>query len=323
MKTTLIILSAATIFCLGSCKKSDTTPDPVSIPPRPDTLSAGWKKITLDTTNLFADIYFANNTTGYLAGSKTYKTTDGGLTWNVISNLQFANIAVTNDGKVFFAGNGSAVYKSTDGGATLINTNVPTTQGYDIFFADNLNGYFVSSSGLFNTTDGGITWNAVNPPSLHIGTGYTSLFFTAANTGIVVGQGGVYKVNGSLQTWTTPGTFTPAGSSYFYSASITPNNNIYIVNPSAQVYKSTDNGISFSLIKEITYLDGYVYNDIHFVDNNTGYISAGKRIYKTTDAGATWNVVVALGERNIGEIHFTDAGHGWACGSGGTVLVFN
>jgi len=52
-------------------------------------------------------------------------------------------------------------------------------------------------------------------------------------------------------------------------------------------------------------------------------MSLGTRIYKTTDAGTTWSVVVALVSASIMEIHFTDAGHGWACCADGDVLRFN
>ena len=87
-----------------------------------------------------------------------------------------------------------------------------------------------------------------------------------------------------------------------------------------QVYKSTNGGLNFSLIKTLT---GGGYLDLHFINNEIGYACFGHRIYKTTDGGATWQVVVAMGNTELVELHFTDASHGWACGRDGSILRFN
>ena len=87
-----------------------------------------------------------------------------------------------------------------------------------------------------------------------------------------------------------------------------------------QVYKSTNGGLNFALIKTLT---GGGYLDLHFINNEIGYACFGHRIYKTNDGGVTWQVVVALGSTELVELHFTDASHGWACGRDGSILRFN
>jgi photosystem II stability/assembly factor-like uncharacterized protein len=77
--------------------------------------------------------------------------------------------------------------------------------------------------------------------------------------------------------------------------------------------------VSFTFIKK---LDEAGFTDIHFLTDQIGYASAGRTLYKTTDGGTNWTKVVSLGEATITEIHFTDATHGWACGSNGVVLTF-
>jgi photosystem II stability/assembly factor-like uncharacterized protein len=323
MKAFFFTLGVILILFISSCKKSDPVPDPIPVP-KPDTLTAGWKKMTITGVNNFADIFFKNNSTGYLTGDKTYKSADGGLTWNVISNRSFYNLSVTNNGNVYFVNNNDSVYKSSDGGNTITGVKAIGVVS-DVFFTDNNNGYGVAYDGLCNTTDGGQTWTKVNATGISFAPAYSSLFFTSNTFGFIVTASGVFKTNGSLSNWGQ----TNLTNGGYQSIYVTPNNNIYVSNSIGELYKSTDGGNIFSKLKVFanTQNTQQVYCDIHFVDNNTGYVSAGTRIYKTTDAGATWNVVVALGEGGLTELHFTDAGHGWACGysggNGGTVLVFN
>ena len=101
--TTLMAITLLCLLVLMSCKKDDPTPAPTPVPViMPDTLTAGWtKKIVPNETN-FGDIFFNSSTTGYLAGSKIYKSTDGGNNWlPVLSNPSLYNIFMTNDSKAF------------------------------------------------------------------------------------------------------------------------------------------------------------------------------------------------------------------------------
>src|SRR5436190_1198831 len=127
MRTVLVILSFTSIFIAG-CKKSGNGPDP--IPPaiiKPDTIGAGWKKMVLDPSLVYSDIFFISNSVGFLAGNKAYKTFDGGLTWTAISSTGgFGNIAATANGNAFFSGGGNdSVYKYTSGGTTVSAKQVP------------------------------------------------------------------------------------------------------------------------------------------------------------------------------------------------------
>ena len=321
MKTILTILSIAFLLSINSCKKSNdsvTVPPPVTIA---DTLSAGWKKIIVDSSEVFADIFFGNATTGYLLGNKVRKSTDGGLTWNIISNKSCVNSAVTKDGKLFLVDFSTNIYRSADGGATITNFTVPAISS-DAFFTDNLNGFTITNNGLYNTTDGGISWNRINTTGLPFAPNYSSLFFSNNTTGIVVSNSGVFKTNGSLTSW-VPALFTGTlPTAAFFTVFITPNGNVYLGSLNNELYRSTDGGATFSLLKVFSSTSSSC--DIHFVDDNTGYYSTQNRIYKTTDGGLTWTVVVALAQKyNLFEIHFTDANHGWACGSNGVVLLFN
>lgn len=318
------VFAFAFLFINGGCTKDEVNPSqpPNPVIAKPDTLATGWKKIIVDSTAAFSDIFFNSSTNGYLAGKKLYHSTDGGLTWAVVANKAVDNLAVTGDGKVFLVNMmDTLIARSIDGGATFSNFSSYGSKGFDVFFIDNDNGYYLTISGLFVTSNGGVNWTRTDIPGVYFPSSWSSLFFTGTNDGIILTNQEVYKLNGSLTNWTKSSFPGPVRSFSFQAVFISPDRSIYVTTLSGELFKSTNGGVSFTLLKTFPVGPGS-FCDVHFVNNNTGYFSAGNRIYKTTDAGLTWNTEVALGNAVLVEIHFTDAGHGWACGTNGTVIVF-
>ena len=320
MKTLFTGISLLWVLFIFSCNKNDPTPAPTPMVTAGDTLTSGWTKLVFDKSENFTDIFFNNNTTGFLTGINTYQSNNGGLAWNLIRKEGFMNLALTGNGNAFFLNNDS-VYKSSDGFASF--TAFGGKLGLqDIFFVDNQDGYLRKNSGLYKTSDGGANWTLLSTP-LPFAPAYSPIFFLDTTHGFTVINREIYKTAGSSSNWvaaTIAGAKPATDFSFAFAASV---DNVYAITKNAQLYKSTDGGISFSLLKSFGNNLRGVYNDIHFVDDNTGWVSADNKIYKTTDGGNIWNVVVTLGDNSIlSEIHFTDANHGWACGTNGVVLLY-
>lgn len=303
-----------------SCKKSsDPVPDPVPVV-KPDTLTAGWTKQVMPGETNFADVFFNSSTTGYLLGSKIYKSNDGGNTWlPVLSGINLYNIFMTNDSKAFFVGQNGAVYRTLDGGSSFVNTAIGPTP-LDIFFTDNNTGFCITIDGLYTTADAGVTWARITTTGLpSIYSGYASLAFTGNTTGWIVYPGGIFKTNGSATSWqqatVSGGTPAIAFASVFASSAT----RIYAANNNGEVFRSTDGGANFSYLVK---LNEGGFTDIHFLTDLLGYASVGRNVFKTTDGGVNWTKVVSLGQGTLGELHFTDATHGWVGGSDGIILVF-
>lgn len=323
MKTSIYFLLLLTIY---SCQKPATdngngpTPAPTF---KPDTLSTGWTKIVIDSTESNYDVFFLNNNLGYTTGVKTYKTIDGGASWNLVNTTGFVNLFVTSNGNIFATRGTDSIYKSTNEGVSFTSTYMLDQAFYDVFALDNNNILTFGLNGVYTSTNGGALWNKINPSpgSSNICISYSTLFFRDLNTGWAADGKYVHRKISTGLGWSTYALDT-AIACHFITDIYAPSNNIvFVADINGLLYKSTDAGQTFSIIKDFG-TSGYNM-DVHFIDNNLGYVSAGTKIFKTTDGGTSWTTVVSMGSALFNEIYFTDANHGWACGSKGVILKLN
>lgn len=318
------ILAVIVVFILCSCSKDSGS---AGIKALSDTLSLGWSKKIISEGNFFSDIVFSDSLVGVASGKESYLSRDGGKSWNNIGtlSLQTVNIEITKDNKLF-AATSNNLYRSTDLGLTY--TLSPSGSYTDVIFIDNNTGFSVGTPiNLKKTTDGGLTWqnilpiNGISPKNSR----YATACFFSQNQGIIAIGDSIFISTNNLNNWTPSiisGISPNTGTSLFANSQTS----IYAGTGDGKIYFSSNGGISFtlksSLPKTSTIVNNISYLDIHFTSLSTGYASYGSRIYKTTDAGSTWNIIVALGNANINEIHFTDENHGWACTTKGDVLKY-
>lgn len=318
----LATIAAISFLSFQSCKKdSGPVPDPTPVV-KPDTLGVGWTKKVIPGETSFSDIFFNSSTTGYLAGSNLYRSTNGGNTWDSVSPAQFTNIFITNDNKGFFVGQTTGIVKTINGGNTFVTTSIADSPS-DIFFIDNNTGFCIASNGVYTTVDAGIVWTKIIPTGspLPNNSSYRTIAAFNSTTGWVADNSGIYKTAGSFANWQHATVTGGTNNTFFASLFAISASTVYAANERAEIFKSTDGGANFSFLNKLT--DGY-FTDIHFLDNLNGYASTGRHVLKTTDGGLNWTKVVSLGQGTLGELHFTDVNHGWVCsyGNDGVVLTF-
>lgn len=328
MKTLILILCAC--LFMVACSNNDPLPSPTNPPATPgllDTLTAGWALDSLAGRPEVFDISFINSSLGYLSDETGIsKSTDGGHTWSHIFDYPAGiNIATTPDGKIFMVGFSTKIYSSTNGGASFDSIDL-VGSGYlkDIFFTDNNNGFTRSSSLLYQTTNGGISWNQISSDIQSSGVDINhTLFFLDANTGFTASANCSFYSSGSINNWEQSlTTFPPNDFSGFTGVYATDANSVFLTNRNAEIYKSTDGGKNYSLLSSLPFVDTY-YTDIQFIDSNTGYMCYANKVYKTTNGGVSWQVVATVASTKFNEVYFLDANHGWACGENGTILIYN
>lgn len=185
----------------------------------------------------------------------------------------------------------------------------------------------VVGNGVYVTTDGGTTWNAVNIPAA----GDAIINYNASN----IFLSGVHFVNDVL-AWDNGAStelFVAVGA-HVYGDSSSPRN--WLGLQSAGLYRSTDNGVTWNRIESanMKYAFGgkdyyYIANDLEVSANNTlwmGTIASalgegGGRVFSSTNGG-TWTEAAAspLTESNRVEIETsaTDANKIYALTQGTT-----
>lgn len=216
---------------------------------------ANWDSIAIPTTNSMYGLHFVNNTVGYAsgAGGRLLKTTNAGLTWDSIPV-----------------------------GISTANYNVFALDTNTIFFCTTISNPLTSK--VVKTTNGGVNWTFYT-----LDTAFTAydINFINANTGIVCGSAGVIKftTNGG-ETWTRAN--TPSMSAmYGLHSTLTPTPTFYVVGDSYGIYKTTNNGVNWTLL---SYNDpGMIWTSTHFSLDISGNrivaIGAYGSIQKSTNGG--------------------------------------
>jgi len=290
-----------------------------------------WEGLFLNAN--FVDVFFTDELTGYAAdgrytGGPLYKTTDGGLTWFGLPNFpsqvftsSLRSIYFT-DSLTGFAGSAPArIIKTTDAGESwyIVNrTGLTDTIGLinRFFFINPTTGWAVTTrGGILKTTDAGENW------------------FAQLNAGISVIFSGVYFVD-SLYGWTAnlnarPYKTTNGGNNWiqqtnldiWQSRDVLFNGSLRgFLLESNKLYKTTNGGVTFNLIPEIT---GYsVAGKFSSYEDSTIFIT-GYRTFRSLDSGNNWIDFPELTGSRITGLSLLGKGFGYASGELGLILLYN
>ncbi|MEI6346929.1 MAG: YCF48-related protein [Bacteroidota bacterium] len=289
-----------------------------------------WSETVFDTNYVisFNDVFFTNDTTGYIVGSNTkiLKTTDAGATWSELSNaptIQLLDIHFLDENTGYATGyytvgysKNSVIYKTTDAGTNWTTLATFVDRSFSsVFFTDTTVGYAIGNSPgssnydvyFYKTLDGGATWvtqERSTPNALN------SVYFTDANTGYIIGQGGmIFKTTDAGQLWNP---HVQEMGNGLGSLCFTDINTGYAVGDNGTILKTSDTGITWTHQPSGTFKPLY---DVCFPSHDTGYVVGEGIILKTSNAGATWITVADMStelHNNIYSVFFTDVNSGYA-----------
>jgi hypothetical protein len=205
-----------------------------------------------------------------LHGAGIFKSTDGGNTWAQLAStatveaFTYVNrLAMSPDGAVLLAATWRGIYRSIDGGVSfdpVLNLDNPDF-GYpttDVAFnpADNSKAIAAAIDGrAWYTTNGGLTWADASGLAVVPGAVPAKLAYAPGNPGIVYAS---------------------------------------IALSEGSIYKSTDGGVTYSLVSSgtpywETVNSEYVYDNAIWVDpaDANTVIVGGRWLYRSTDGGVT------------------------------------
>jgi photosystem II stability/assembly factor-like uncharacterized protein len=263
-----------------------------------------WQDQTCSNGAKYRDVGFLDSLNGFVGTLESgynpedtiimYQTTDGGTTWNPVSNLPgprpggICGMYVVNDSTLYACGRyfgPAGFYKTTNKGTTWSYQSFTGMAGgiVDLHFFNKDIGIAVGSSASYSTgygrilrtTDGGNTWTIVHT-SANAKEICWKISFPSPNIGYV-----------SLES------FRPGGAQYFL--------------------KTTDAGLTWT---DMPFLASGSYNaqGIGFINDTTGWIGGDPFNYKTINGGLTWTPD-NFGNR-VNRFRFFSDSVGYAAGEG-------
>ena len=278
--------------------------------------SGGWRQVSDATYSSLSDVFFLNESLGWIAGSTgtILRTTDGGYTWEeptselpVIASMYSVYFVSEDIG--YAGGYGDLLLKSTDGGATWSQIALDVVGGtiYSLYFSDENTGWILNGTQVIHTTDGGANWSVQFTDT---SAPLKAMSFSSPEHGVCVGgKSGAfafYYTTDGLNWTKSP---NPTGIPNVYSR-----NDIYTVamasddvaclsgwgssaaglQPSFTI-RTADGGANWAYQTQTEEDRQYVnMYGMTFLDELTGIIVGGSTykggvVYKTVDGGLTWN----------------------------------
>ncbi len=277
-----------------------------------------WHKLIINDD--FVDVFFPTEQKGFVISSgprgRVYRTFDSGEHWQLAPGPSGYSLFFT-DSLTGYLGS-TSVWKTIDGGDSWYQTNSPNTYGEinEIEFINNQVGWEVTAgAAILKTSNAGEDWfTQFTGLSYPI---FTGISFTDSLIGWVSGLGWQpYKTSDGGNSWIKQANLD------FYNS-----NDIYFVNQDTgwiadadsygALYKTTDSGISWSLISEV--LSPHNFN---FFPDPSHWIINGSHKYITTNNGNTWIEITNDVPTAFNKFQAPTDFVGYAAGNGGLILKY-
>ncbi|MBA4311387.1 MAG: hypothetical protein C0417_02040 [Chlorobiaceae bacterium] len=283
-----------------------------------ETYTQKWFRQSSNYWQRWFDIQFADTLNGFVVGEHgtVLRTTDGGFTWlenSVGVALPLRSIGIASANNIFVAGENGFLYNSADTGKSWSRVFISESQNIrGIIFESSQNGWlYGDSSLLMQTTGGGLSWTSMQLESTKNIIGFNK--YDSSRTAISFEDGSIILTTDGGQTW----------------ISMNIGKKIYKTAPhGAELWGVGDNGLVFKCLYpydkwEVKSIPMNInLKDIEFLKTGEIYIAGeeGKIFYSPTGR-ANWFMQYTADSHDLYGMAFTDSTHGFAVGSGGTILT--
>lgn len=194
------------------------------------------------------EIQFLNANTGFVLGKNniTWKTTNGGVNWNILSGygsgyhecLYFYNDSLGFLGRDDYT-LGWGVSRTTNGGVNWDFQTFPTVNYYiyDFYFTSVNTGFFVSGGQIFKTTNSGNNWfHVFDQQSVYLPEIW-SIYFVNYEVGYTTYGSKILKTTNAGNNWVVHNSITNYG---FFDVYFTDVNTGYFVGNGGVILKTTN-----------------------------------------------------------------------------------
>lgn len=281
---------------------------------------SSWKSVSVESTDAFSKIVFANDQVGYIIGfnGTLLKTNDGGTAWEKkILSDELIGISVFSPNSVYVIGT-HRLFKSTNGGTSWTEFEYSQTQSLEsIYFINELVAIRGLDPDIYRSVDGGATWSKL----LSAG-GPAMIDFSSSTLGYIYATNKIYKTTDGGQTWNEAiwNINIPAGSIVTDILFISPEIG-FVLDHAGGIYKTTDGGTTWS--KKTTAISSALRN-VAFFDTSYGLVVGDDGVILfTSNTGESWGRMSTTTTRLINSVVFLSKDKAFAVGFSGTILKYH
>ena len=336
-------LNSGRILALGSswnAFQANVITDSVAFILYSDNNGSTWDSLWCDLPEILSTFSFADDNNGWMGGNENeiYKTTDGGITWQLIYSeinpdtfSSISKIKAIDPLKVFAVTTKGKIISSSNGGINWDTASIVPYSYYEsnfnINFIDDQKG-FVFGPDLWITTNSGINWNKGDDS---IKPNFFKIQFLNENIGFGIGGDGYnggssfYKTSDGGYSWAKLYDGNPNSSfnGFFMMDSLKG-----WLTEFNQLFKSTNGGYEWTEVFVDTLLE--FMRGIEFFNDDLGILfEVSQRFnnytlnYLTTDGGESWQKYQMSDEPFLSpilKIKRTDPSHIWVVNREGVWL---
>lgn len=250
-----------------------------------DGAGINWQKFNIDSESILELGYF-NDSEGLLLGGKnvfefTFDSSENTISINELTDNaknQFRDIFFITE-EEGFAVTFSEMFKTTNGGYNWDKVDSLENRSSTIYFPSEDNGWYIGSF-VYKTRDGGNTWEEIDFGNTN---DWMDITFVNENLGWLLGYNLLYKTSNGGESWNE----IEGMEGEFTSISFVDEYTGYICESDSIIWKTTNGGTTWN---SIDVPDFYSMEKIEFQNESTGWLTANK-FYKTENGGANWEVV--------------------------------
>jgi photosystem II stability/assembly factor-like uncharacterized protein len=269
--------------------------------------------ITAPTTSLLCGQTITLTANNVTSGSNIQWRKDG----VDIANATNLTLSINSAGSYDFRVGATAVVQSE----TFFTYNNDDDQ--KIQFMDRNRGFYLISSIIKKTTDGGNTWN-----NIYVGTTVKDFYFSDLNNGWAIEDHNILKTVDGGNTWTIYGTSFPSFN--LKKISFASSTVGIIATDNNKTISTSNGGLNWTLNSASIFSTGLTnsINEIKHISNSNTVFAISNYGYsgllsKSIDNGATWSNNTVFNNTFLQTIEFTNSTNGCMGSDYGTILKTN